>query len=145
VKIISDNDLKAVCSVGELAKKLNLSRARFYQLQKTGVFPMPAYCIRTRRPIYTLDLQQKCIAVRKTGIGYNGQPILFNAMRKNKFGESQSRSDNKYEELMRCLKEMGLNVPLDKVKAAVKNLYPQGLPQHQDKGRVIKELYRNLE
>ena len=55
VKMLSNNDLKAVCTVTELAKKLDLSRARFYQLLKMGIFPKPAYCIRTRRPIYTLD------------------------------------------------------------------------------------------
>ncbi len=53
-----DNDLKAVCSVTELTKKLGLSRARFYQLQKMGVFPMPIYCTRTIRPFYPLELQQ---------------------------------------------------------------------------------------
>ena len=140
----SDGNLKAVCSVTELAKTLGLSRARVYQLQKTGVFPMPVYCIHTRRPFYTLDLQQECIAIRKTGIGYNGQPIVFNAPRKNKSGTSHDQTNHEFEELAGYLKGLGLNVPLDKVKTAVKTLYPQGLPEHPDKGRIIKELYKNL-
>ena len=46
--MLPDYDLKAVCSVTALAKKLGLSRARFYQLQKMGVFCAPVYCTRTR-------------------------------------------------------------------------------------------------
>jgi len=74
----SDYDLKTVCSVSELAKKLDLSRARFYQLQKKGVFPVPVYCTRTKRPFYSSALQQKCINIRKTGIGFDGRPVIFN-------------------------------------------------------------------
>ena len=54
--MLSNNDFKAVCSVTELAKNLDMSRARFYQLQKLGVFPEPVYCIRTKRPFYPLVL-----------------------------------------------------------------------------------------
>ena len=143
--MLSNNNLKAVCTVTELAKILDLSRARFYQLLKMDVFPMPVYCIQTRRPIYTLDLQQECITIRKMGIGHNGQPILFNTPRENNSRKSQGQTDCEFEELASCLKEMGLNVPLDKVKAVVQTLYPQGLPQHSDKGSVIKELYRKIE
>ena len=35
--MLSNNELKAVCSVTDMANKLGLSRARFYQLQKVGV------------------------------------------------------------------------------------------------------------
>lgn len=140
----SDDNLKAICSVTELANTLGLSRTRFYQLQKTDAFPMPVYCVRTRRPFYTLELQQECVVIRKTGIGHNGQPIVFNAPRKSKSGKSNGQINHEYEELARCLKGLGPDVSLDKVKAAVKTLYPQGLPKHPDKGRVIKELYTYL-
>ena len=140
--MLSDNDLKAVCSVTELAKKLGLSRARFYQLQKMGVFPKPVYCIRTKRPFYPLDLQQKCIDIRKTGIGHNGQLILFYTSRKNKFRKSPSQSDRKYEELTDVLSKMGLNVTCKKVKNAINVLYPGGLAQCPDEGMVIRDLFR---
>ena len=140
--MLPDNDLKAVCSVTELAKRLGLSRARFYQLQKMGVFPKPIYCTRTKRPFYPLDLQQKCIDIRKTGIGYNGHPILFNSSRQNKSGKSQNQSDNRYEELTDILRQMGLNVTRNKVKNAVKALYPEGLTPHPLEGMVVRDLFR---
>ena len=140
--MLLDNDLKAVCTVTELAKKLSLSRARFYQLQKTGIFPKPIYCTRTKRPFYPLNFQQKCIDIRKTGIGFNGQLIFFYASRKNKSQKSPSQLDHKCEELADILSQMGLNAARNKVKNAVNVLYPGGLTQCPDEGMVIRDLFR---
>ena len=140
--MLPDNDLKAICSVTEMAEKLDLSRARFYQLQKMGAFPKPVYCPRTKRPFYPLDLQKKCIDIRKTGIGYNDQPVLFYASRKDTSGKLQNQSDHQYEELIGILRQMGLNVSLKKVKNAVKSLYPEGLTRSSVEGPVIRDLFR---
>ena len=136
------DDLKAVCTVTELAKKLSLSKARFYQLQKTGVFPQPIYCTRTKRPFYPLELQRKCIEIRTTGIGHNGQLVIFYTSRQSRSKKPQSRSDYKYEEVTNALKKMGLSVTSNKVKNAVKTLYPEGLAQCPDEGMVIRDLFR---
>ena len=144
MKTSSNNDLKAVCTVTALVKKLGLSRARFYQLQKTGVFPKPVYCIRTKRPFYPFELQQKCIEIRRTGIGFNEQQILFNASRKTKPDKSKNQSDSKCEELMDILKEMRISVTHNKVRDAVKILYPDGLPKGPIEGTVIRDLFRYL-
>ncbi len=144
IKMLSDNNhsLEAVCSVTELAKKLGLSRARFYQLMETGVFPRPVYCVHTKRPFYPLDLQQKCTDIRKTGIVHNGQPILFYGPRKNKTNKSQNQQDHKYKELTKTLRQMGLNVTCNDVKNAVKTLYPERLTEQLVEGTVIRELFR---
>lgn len=143
--MLLSNELKAVCSVTKLAGKLGLSRARFYQLQKMGVFPAPVYCIRTKRPFYPLDLQQECLNIRKTGIGHNGQPILFYGSRQDKSGKSGSRQDRKHEELAGILRQMGLIVAPNKVKTAIEILYPDKLAQHPVEGKVIRDLFRYFE
>ena len=61
---LSDNNIKGICTVKEMVMKLKLSRARFYQLQKRGVFPKPDRCGRSNRPFYTPDMQQKCLEIR---------------------------------------------------------------------------------
>ena len=148
-KLLSENELKAVCSVTELAGILGFSRTRFYQLQKMGVFPMPVFCIRTRRPFYPLELQKKCIEIRKTGIAYNGQPVLFYGERNNRnknsvrLSESENGS-NKYEELTDTLKRMGLNVSWKAVEDAIDALFPEGLQQHSDEGQAVRDLFRYL-
>ena len=137
-----DSDLKAVCSVTELTRKLSMSRARFYQLLEMGVFPKPVYCARTKRPFYTLDLQQKCMDIRKTGIGHNSLPFIFNTPRKNTYRRCHNQLDRKYEKLTDILKQMGLNITCNKVKNAVKTLYPVKLTQQPVEGIVIRDLFR---
>ena len=148
-----ENNLKAICSVTELAGILGLSRTRFYQLQRKGVFPMPVFCIRTKRPFYPLDLQKKCIEVRKTGIACNGQPVLFYGERKSrnktscKLSESKkgnNKTQKKYEELTDTLKRMGLNMSRKAVENAIGALFPEGLEHHYDEGQTVRDLFRYL-
>jgi predicted DNA-binding transcriptional regulator AlpA len=54
------DDLRAVVTVSEMARMVGLSRARFYQLQKTGVFPAPSY--QAGRPVYAAEMQEVCLA-----------------------------------------------------------------------------------
>jgi hypothetical protein len=140
--MLQDNELKAICSVTELTRKLGLSRARFYQLLEMGVFPRPVYCTRTKRPFYPLDLQQKCIDVRKTGIGHDGKPVVFYASQQNKTGKFRNPPYDKYKELAGILSRMGLNVTSGNVKKAVKALYPEELTEHPAEGMVIQNLFR---
>ena len=44
------DETKAIVTVSEMARMCGLSRARFYQLQKAGVFPAPVY--QDGRPLY---------------------------------------------------------------------------------------------
>ncbi len=138
--MLPSNDLNNVCSVAEMASKVGLSRARFYQLQKAGIFPQPVYCIRTKRPFYSLDLQQKCIQIRKTGMGLNGQPVVFNKPRQK--GKSQNTADPKCKEFALALNRMGLNVNANKVKDALCVLYPGGQAEGKNQNSVLSDLFR---
>jgi hypothetical protein len=73
-------ETKAVVTVSEMARMVGLSRARFYQLQKAGVFPAPVY--QSGRPVYTEDQQQVCLEVRRKNRGVNAEPVLFYARRR---------------------------------------------------------------
>lgn len=74
------DDLRAVVTVSEMARMVRLSRARFYQLQKAGVFPQPVYD--KGRPVYTEEMHQVCLEVRRKNRGVNGEPVLFYARRR---------------------------------------------------------------
>ncbi|MHC4131287.1 MAG: helix-turn-helix transcriptional regulator [Planctomycetota bacterium] len=134
-------DLKAVCSVSEMARKVSLSRARFYQLQKNGVFPKPVYLHHSGRPFYTLDLQQKCVEVRKTGIGFNGKPIIFNSTPRRKYKNSHHLQNPIYEPFVEILNQLGQKVTCLDVKDAVKLLFPKGLEQTEE-GVVLRDLFK---
>jgi hypothetical protein len=140
------NEFIEVCSVAEMARRLDLSRARFYQLQKLGTLPLPVYCIRTRRPLYPLCLQQRCVRVRKTGIGDDGQPCVFYAPRKtakanNSAPKPNAQNNECYGRLVDALKAMGIKTNATQVRTAVQKRFPNGLTLDQIDGAVIRDLY----
>lgn len=146
VKTLSDNEPEAICTVTELVKRLKLSRARFYQLLEKGVFPKPTDYTHTKRPFYTLDLQQKCLEIRKTGIGFNGKPVIFNTPRKIiKPNGCDNGWDSKFNEfcgeLVEVLKQMGLKMTRDKVKNALQEIYHDGLERLVVDGELIRDLF----
>jgi hypothetical protein len=137
---------KAVVSVSEMAAALDLSRARFYQLLDAQILPQPVYDIRTHRPIYPQDLQEKCLAVRQTGIGSNGQYMLFYTPRKNTGSapkKSVSKKVSKYQDIREALTTMGLDVSDEQVSKAVADVFPDGI-ENRDQGVVLRELFRHL-
>lgn len=70
--------LPAAVSVTGLAALCRLSRSRFHALVVAGVFPPPR---RTpgRRPHYPTDLIRQCLDIRDTGVGANGEVVMFNS------------------------------------------------------------------
>ena len=159
---------KAVVSVVEMATMLDLSKSRFYALMQAGVFPTPIRqpCNRPeslrdeastppqavpqesyRRPVFNLELQGKCLEIRNTGIGANGQPVLFNRKRK-KSGQPKPRSGRQAvteedAELIEALKSLGLTATAEEVQAALKELYPDG-SAGIDQGEIVRRVFLHL-
>jgi len=134
---------KPMVSVGEMAEILGHSRARFYQLQGS-IYPPPIYDIKTRRPFYDLELQQICQEIRETGIGWNGQNIMFYAPRNtsvNSRKSSKTKSHFEYQEMIDTLSNMGLTTSEKQVKETIQKLYPYGI-EKQEIGVIIRELFR---
>jgi hypothetical protein len=137
---------KAAVTVVEMARMLGFSAARLYQLTRAGVFPPPVYKVSNRRPIYTEELQQVCLDVRRRNCGVNGQPVLFYAK-----GPTQTKPSRKvkpkatspYADLMDALRGLGLAIKPAQVEAALKNLYPNGV-NGTDQGEVIKSVFLHL-
>ena len=152
---MSSTGLPPLCGVSSIARALGLSRARFYQLVRAGVFPYPIYDLRTRRPYFTVELQEICHQVRQTNVGYNGLPILFYSPRRTgdpmqKTSASakkrkQPRPEPLYQELSEALLAMGIgDATSDRVKEAVNTLYPDKQVEEMDRGILIRHLYRFL-
>jgi len=137
---------KAVCSVSEMASVLELSRARFYQLLDTGILPQPIYDVRTKRPYFDLELQEQCIKVKQTGIGANGQYILFYSPRQRSQKDAKTtarKKVSKHQDLAETLETMGVDVSAKEVESAAANLYPDGI-DNIDEGLLVRELFRFL-
>ena len=138
----TNTDHNSICSVTKLAKKLGLSRARFYQLQKTGVFPAPVYCLYTKRPFYTTGVQKKCLRIRNTGIDCNGRPIIFNSKRHGGSAKLKNCLEQKHKELSEALKQIGLKVSPTEIRQATTSLYPNDWKKLDIDGEVIAKVFR---
>lgn len=138
----TNHDLVAICSVTEMAAQLGLSRSRFYQLMKAGVFPPPVRCERMNRPFYPADLQQRCMEIRRTRIGLNGEPVLFYTKRHE--GKSCRRSDREHEKLADALRKIGLTVTAGQVKKAIEAMYPEGIGKQPNLDVILGDLFRHL-
>jgi hypothetical protein len=128
-------ETKAIVTVSEMARMVSLSRARFYQLQKAGIFPPPERDAETGRPFYTEALQKVCLEVRRRNCGANGEAILFYARRvpltpptsKPRKQKTTTPKAEQHPELIEALQALGLaGVTAAQVSAALKELYSQG-------------------
>ncbi len=139
---------KAIVSVAEMARMCGLSRARFYQLTKEGVFPTPVYRIDNRRPLYTEEMQEVCLEVRRRNCGINGKPVMFYSRRVGTpVTKSRKRSpvkQNKHVQLIDGLQSLGLEkVKGSEVDAALTECFPDG---HDgiDEGTVLRAIFLHL-
>ena len=143
---------KAAVTVSEMARLVGLSRARFYQLQKAGVFPPPERDPGTGRPLYTEGLQRLCLEVRRRHCGVNGKPVIFYARRqpptpatpKPRKRKARRMKEEQYADLIDALKALGLaSVTAAQVGSAVRDLYPQGT-SGADEAEVVRAVFLTL-
>ena len=139
-----------VVTVQRMAELCQLSRSRFYDLVDAGVFPQAVQHPSSKRPMYDRQLQDRCLEIRRTGIGANGIPILFN--RKSKRAEpskpkvdrsSKQEPDPAIEPLIDALKGLGLTPAPQLVTEAVAVLFPSGIVG-LDQGDVIRKTFLHL-
>ena len=143
-----------VMSISAMAREVGLSRSRFYTLMNEGVFPQPIYLIRTRRPVYTPELQEACIEARRRGLGaVNGQPVIFyQRLPKARPTPKQSRRKSgaattvspQVARLVEGLKQLGMADPKPSaVSTALAEAYPDGVGDTES-GAVLASVYRRL-
>ncbi len=146
------NDNKAAVSVTEMARMVGLSRQRFHQLVKAGVFPSPLYDEETKRPYFDAELQQSCLEVRRRNCGVNGKPVLFysrgsrpSAPAKPAKRKPVQRDESKHADLIDGLKSLGLAaVTIAQVEVAVAELFPGGTIEVAP-GELLRAVFLRLQ
>ena len=144
-----DAPTRAVISVIEMAEMLSLSKSRFYSLMESGIFPRPIQNESCKRPVFNLELQQKCLEIRQTGIGHNGRPVLFNRVRKNgKLSKQRPPKPQPPQEdhtgVAEALKSLGLVATSEAVGRALAELYPNGW-REIDQGDLVRQVFLHLQ
>lgn len=151
VQYSTNNCLKEVCSVTDMASLVKLSRARFYDLVADGVFQGPVYSVRTRRPMFTRDMQQRNIEVRQSQRGINGEFVLFYEPRHStdtpqqtsRRSKSASKVGSDVTNLKSQLRGLGIDASTEHVEQAVAACFPDGVDGNED-GEVLRTVFRHL-
>ena len=134
---------KAALSVVEVAALCLLSPSRFHALVRQGVFPKAVKAGQGRRPHYTRELVQRCVEIRSTGIGENGEITLFNRPPKKKAGCKRTANpvaNSEHDGLIEALHGLGLSVSCEAVAAAVQNVFPGGTSGLEE-SEVIRKVF----
>ena len=135
-----ENNFKEICPVKKMIAMLGMSKARFYQHLKNGVFPPPVYSFYTKQPFYPENLQNRCMDIRRTGIGYNGIPVLFYTPRKAENCKSEGKSNNDYREIIEALKNVNIKVTDKDIKATLRELNITTFTKGHIDGEFFKKL-----
>ena len=139
-------------TVTEVAAMCQLSRSRFYELVRAGVFPQPVQNGCAKRPIYVRDQIEKCLEIRATGVGLNNTVIVFNRRRANRAAPAGAKrppvavmpKESTYAPLVTGLKSLGMiDVTDAQVEKIVADLFPDGINGH-DLGEVIRAVFLAL-
>jgi hypothetical protein len=113
---------------------IGLSRARVYQLIRTGFLPTPDVDPLTRRPFFGEEAQRVCLEVRRKNRGINQKTLLFYSRRRD-LGHPKSAvrsakpkiSNNQYGDLIDLLEQARVVVTVAQVEAVVKEEFPNGI------------------
>ena len=142
-------ETKAAVTVAEMARMCGLSRSRFYQLIGTA-FPRPERQPQTGRPIYTEELQQVCLEVRRRNWGIDGKAVLFYARRSSAPAGTKAPKaklepkGNDVSALVDGLNALGLTTATAaQVQRVAEELYPQGTAGI-DQAEVLRAVFLRL-
>jgi hypothetical protein len=146
----TQKETKAAVTVAEMARMVGLSRSRFYQLIGTA-FPQPERQPGTGRPVYTEQLQQVCLEVRRRNCGIDGKPVLFYARRlgtapaKPEAAKPKLGPEGKdVSALVDGLNALGLTTATAaQVQEVTQELYPKGTAG-LDQGEVLRAVFLHL-
>ena len=145
----------AAVSISQMARRLTLSRQRFYELVAKGVFPPPCYCPISRRALYPAELQRQCLEIRENQIGANGLYVIFYERRPDPMAQAVSgrprRSsgsppgrDPALESIREGLTALGLpSMSDDQIRSAIHSAYPSGTAGI-DTGTILAAVFRLL-
>jgi len=149
VSAMKVKELPAAASVSATAELCQLSRSRFYDLMNAGVFPKPIRHPSSKRPIYFRDGIEQCVKIQQTGLGFNGEPVVFNRKltktRKPVQDRNSVPNSTEYSNVTDALKSLGLTTTNDAVAQAVGDLYSDCDWKEADQGEVIRKVFLQLQ
>ena len=154
--MISNYDnIPAYVNMSVMAKFLQLSRSRLYQLIDDGVLLKPVYLTANKRPVYTRDMAVSNLQVKHNNVGINGDIVMFYSARPatkptqirkttKQPTEQPVESTTKHDDLIEALEALGLeNITSSQIDSAVLKCFPDGT-QDVSEDEILGEVFRHL-
>lgn len=143
VLMSAENPLKAAVSVAQMCRLLNMSRSQFYVHVKKGTFHAPLRLASNDRPYFTASMVEDNLRVRETGVGVNGEYVIFYERQATSTKPSTTKKAD-HSSLLDGLRSLGLStVTTDQVEAALAACFPKGT-SGQDESNVLRTVFRHL-
>lgn len=137
----AENPMKAAVSCSHLCRLLKMSRSQFYFHVKRGTFHAPLRLPSNQRPYYTASMVEDILRARETGVGVNGEFVIFYD-RQPKAEGTKPKAD--HSALVEGLGLLGLtNLTTGQVEAALTACFPKGTAG-QDDASVLRTVFRHL-
>lgn len=140
-------------NVSKMAKLLNLSRSRLYQLIDKGILLQPAYLISTKHPVYTKEMAMRNLEAKNSNVGINGEIVMFYSVRTTtiiptkkttKKPPKETTASSKHSDLIDALASLGLeHVTASQIESAMQICYPDGTENISD-DEILREVFRHL-
>ena len=143
---------KAVISLAEMCRQLEMSRSHFYWHLKRGNFHQPLKLACNGRPYYTADMAQENLQVKETGINVSGEYVVFyerrpDVQRRPTLSAPRpprpkpARQPEPDSSLAAGLRSLNVHVTSDQIKAALAACFPNG-PQGEDEANVLRTVFK---
>lgn len=138
----NETPIKAAVSLSWLCRKIGMSRSQFYIHVKRGTFHAPLK-LTNGRPYYTASMVEDIVKARETGVGVNGEYVLF--YERVPGGErQQAKPKADHSSLIEGLRSLGIpSVTHDQIEAALAVCFPKGTTG-QDESSVLRAVFRHL-
>ena len=141
---MNDHELPERINPAGMARMLNISRTRLYQLVNEGIFPT-ACRDGEDRPFFNREQQVQMLTAYRTNVGVNGKSIFFRPKATRTPPPSRkptsSRPKEDHTELLTTIRHMGLaHVKKADLEKALADLFPNGrLPD--DKAALVRQVF----
>jgi hypothetical protein len=127
-----------------MARLLNLSRSRLYQLMEQDILLKPAYLLSNRKPVFTRDMALRNLQVKTNNCGVNNQIRKESTPKVRTTQPRRDVSPSKYEPLLDELTCLGIeDLTVEQVEKAVSNCYPEG-SDDVDPDLLLKTIFCHL-
>ena len=142
-------------NVSTMAKLLNLSRSRLYQLVEQGVLLKAVYLASNKRPVYTREMAVRNLEVKNSNVGINNEIVMFYSARTpavsiktkktvKKSTEQKTTVSNKHADIVDALESLRLeDITSSQIDSAIMKCFPDGT-KNITEDEIITEVFRHL-